>query len=45
MWAGPGAILGALIARSLALWLGALRLKSFFGIWLVLVGAVEFVQS
>lgn len=39
--AGPGAVLGALAARALALRLGAVRLKRWFGLWLVVIGAVE----
>jgi uncharacterized membrane protein YfcA len=41
VWAGPGAIVGALLARALALRLGALRLKRFFGLWLLIVGFTE----
>ena len=41
MYAGPGALVGALIARSLALRLGAVRLKRFFGFWLLVVGLAE----
>jgi uncharacterized membrane protein YfcA len=39
--AGPGAVVGALCARALALRLGALRLKRWFGIWLVFIGLAE----
>ncbi len=39
--AGPGAVIGAIIARALALKLGALRLKRFFGFWLVVIGIAE----
>ncbi|MEE4279121.1 MAG: sulfite exporter TauE/SafE family protein [Halieaceae bacterium] len=45
LWAGPGAVGGALIARALALRLGALRLKRFFGGWLVLIGLAEFFRT
>ena len=31
----PGAILGALLARPLALWLGSLRLKTMDGLWIL----------
>lgn len=44
-WAGPGAVAGAVIARALALRLGALRLKRFFGGWLVLIGITEFFRA
>jgi len=42
-WAGPGAIAGAILARALALYLGAMRLKRFFGLWLVIVGITELI--
>ena len=42
--AGPGAIIGGLIARPLVLKLGAQRLKLFFGCWLLILGLVEIVQ-
>lgn len=41
--AGPGAVLGGLIARHLVLRLGAHRLKLFFGAWLLIIGLVEFI--
>ena len=34
--AGPGAVLGGFLARSIALWLGARRLKTLDGTWIVL---------
>jgi len=34
--AGPGAVLGAFLARPIALWLGARRLKTLDGMWIVL---------
>ncbi|ASK89910.1 sulfite exporter TauE/SafE family protein [Sphingorhabdus sp. SMR4y] len=34
--AGPGAVLGAFLARPIALWLGAKRLKTLDGTWIVL---------
>jgi uncharacterized protein len=34
--AGPGAIFGAFLARPIALWLGARRLKTLDGTWIVL---------
>ena len=34
--AGPGAIFGAFLARPIALWLGAKRLKTLDGTWIVL---------
>lgn len=44
-FAGPGAIIGAVIARTLALKLGANRLKRFFGFWLLLIGAAELLPG
>ena len=44
LFAGPGAVLGAIIARRLAVYLGALRLKRFFGGWLILIGASELIS-
>ena len=43
--AGPGAVAGAVIARTLALRLGGLRLKRFFGFWLLLIGLAEFARA
>ncbi len=43
VFAGPGALIGALIARHLVLKLGAQKLKLFFGSWLLVIGVVEFV--
>jgi uncharacterized membrane protein YfcA len=43
LWAGPGALIGALLARHLVLRMGAQRLKLFFGSWLLVIGVVEFV--
>jgi uncharacterized membrane protein YfcA len=34
--AGPGAVVGAFLARPIALWLGAKRLKTLDGTWIVL---------
>lgn len=42
-FAGPGAIIGGLIARPLVQRLGARRLKTFFGCWLLLIGVAELV--
>lgn len=42
-FAGPGAVVGGLIARHLVLRLGAHRLKLFFGGWLLIIGLVEFI--
>ena len=36
--AGPGAALGGFLARPIALWLGARRLKTLDGAWIVLSG-------
>ena len=45
VFAGPGAVLGAIIARRLALRMGTLYLKRFFGIWLILIGMAEFAPT
>jgi uncharacterized membrane protein YfcA len=39
--AGPGAIVGAVLARRLALAMNTLQLKRFFGVWLLLMGLAE----
>lgn len=41
--AGPGAVIGGLIARHLVIKLGAHRLKLFFASWLLIIGLVEFI--
>lgn len=41
LFAAPGAIIGALVARYLVLWLGARRLKLLFGSWLLVIGFTE----
>jgi uncharacterized membrane protein YfcA len=41
LFAGPGAVVGAVIARRLALRMGALYLKRLFGVWLILIGVAE----
>lgn len=41
MFAGPGAILGAIFARTLATRLSARKLKLFFAVWLLVLGSVE----
>ena len=41
IFAGPGAVVGAVLARMLAVHLGALRLKRFFGAWLIIIGLSE----
>ncbi len=38
MFAAPGALVGAFLARYIAIWLGAQRLKLFLGCWILLVG-------
>ncbi|WP_082897188.1 sulfite exporter TauE/SafE family protein [Thalassotalea crassostreae] len=38
LFAAPGAIIGALLARYIALWLGPQKLKLFLGSWILLVG-------
>ena len=42
-FAGPGAVIGGLVARHLVVKLGAQRLKLFFGSWLLVIGLVEFM--
>lgn len=37
-FAGPGAILGGILARKLVVHMSARRLKIFFGIWLLIIG-------
>ncbi len=37
-WAGPGAIIGAVLARALATRLSSRGLKGFFGFWLLVIG-------
>jgi uncharacterized membrane protein YfcA len=41
MFAGPGAVVGAVIARKLALAMNTAKLKRFFGLWLLLIGLAE----
>lgn len=41
LFAAPGAIVGAVLARYLVLWLGARRLKLLFGTWLLVIGITE----
>jgi len=43
MFAGPGAIVGAVIARYLAVWLPAIKLKVFFASWILLAGSIELI--
>ncbi len=38
LFAGPGAIIGGLLARKLVLLLSAKKLKAFFGVWIILSG-------
>lgn len=42
-FAGPGAVMGGIIARSLVGWLSPRGLKIFFGSWLLLIGLAEFL--
>lgn len=42
-FAGPGAVVGGLLARHLVVYLGAIRLKLFFGTWLLIIGVTEFI--
>jgi uncharacterized membrane protein YfcA len=44
MFAGPGAIIGAVIARQLATYLPVMQLKLFFAGWVFIVGCVELVS-
>jgi uncharacterized membrane protein YfcA len=44
-FAGPGAVIGAVIARWLALRMGTLYLKRFFGVWLILIGVAELLAT
>jgi uncharacterized membrane protein YfcA len=41
LFAAPGAVVGAVFARYLVLWLGARRLKLLFGAWLLVIGVTE----
>lgn len=41
--AGPGAVIGGVLARHLVLRLGASKLKVLFGGWLLIIGMIEFV--
>ncbi|TDG16028.1 sulfite exporter TauE/SafE family protein [Seongchinamella unica] len=43
LFAGPGAVVGGLLARHLVLKLGARRLKLFFAFWLLIIGLVEWM--
>ena len=43
LFAGPGAVIGAVAARYLAAWLPAMKLKLFFAIWILLAGAIELI--
>ncbi|GIU39948.1 hypothetical protein TUM4637_42120 [Shewanella hafniensis] len=40
LFAGPGAVIGGLLARKLALYLPVKVLKLFFSIWIILTGVV-----
>jgi uncharacterized membrane protein YfcA len=40
LFAGPGAIIGGLLARKLALYLPVKTLKLFFASWIILTGSV-----
>lgn len=42
-FAGPGAIIGGVVAKQLVMKLGAVRLKFLFGVWLLVIGLSEFV--
>jgi uncharacterized membrane protein YfcA len=38
LFAGPGAVLGGIIAKTLVTYLSATRLKLFFAFWLLVIG-------
>lgn len=40
IFAGPGAVLGGIFARTLVSWLSARKLKIFFALWVLIVGIV-----
>ncbi|GLS84114.1 sulfite exporter TauE/SafE family protein [Paraferrimonas haliotis] len=44
LFAGPGAIVGAMLARKLATRLPVRQLKAFFALWVLLMGAVSLAQ-
>ncbi|MCG9696004.1 sulfite exporter TauE/SafE family protein [Shewanella sp. Isolate11] len=44
LFAGPGAVIGGLLARKLALYLPVLKLKLFFSSWIILTGAAMLAE-
>ncbi|EGM69138.1 protein of unknown function DUF81 [Shewanella sp. HN-41] len=44
LFAGPGAIIGGLLARKLALYLPVIKLKLFFSSWIILTGAAMLIK-
>ncbi len=40
LFAGPSAVLGGILARTIVAHLSATRLKLFFGFWLLVIGLV-----
>lgn len=44
IFAGPGAVIGGIFARTLVTHLSAHKLKVFFAVWLVVLGLVELVR-
>ena len=40
IFAGPGAVIGGIFAKTLVTYLSATRLKLFFACWLLVIGAV-----
>ncbi|WP_394129767.1 sulfite exporter TauE/SafE family protein [Shewanella maritima] len=45
LFAGPGAMIGGLYAKRIALWFSITRLKLFFAFWIILTGAVMLVLN
>jgi uncharacterized membrane protein YfcA len=40
LFAGPGAVMGGILAKSLVTYLSVTRLKLFFAFWLLAIGAI-----
>lgn len=43
IFAGPGAVLGGIFAKTLVMHMSAIKLKVFFACWLLISGAVSFI--
>ena len=41
IFAGPGAVIGGILAKSLVTYLSARKLKLFFAFWLIAIGLTE----